>query len=118
MLDWRQDFGGLLRGGDMYYDFGKLAHNLVVNHDIISRNLFAISTEGDMITCDIQRKPHLVECEKVLETFLAEQGFDKKKVQVIRALIWLSMSPLHHDAFNPFLFYFGKLHLWQALQNP
>lgn len=118
LLDWRQDFGGQLRGGDMYYDLGKLAHNLVVNHDIISRNLFAISVEGDMITCDIQRKPHLVECEKVLETFLAEEGFDKKKVQVIRALIWLSMSPLHHDAFNPFLFYFGKLHLWQALQNP
>ena len=30
LLDWRQDFSGLLRAGDMYYDLAKLNHNLTV----------------------------------------------------------------------------------------
>lgn len=34
-FDWRQSFGGLLKSGDIYYDFSKLNHNLTVNHEII-----------------------------------------------------------------------------------
>jgi choline kinase len=34
-LDWRQDFGGDLFVGDIYYDFAKLMHGLIINHEII-----------------------------------------------------------------------------------
>jgi dTDP-glucose pyrophosphorylase len=117
LLDWRQDFGGLLESGDMYYDLGKLAHNLVVNHDVISKNLYSIKITKEDIVCDIMRKNNLVECELIMDKFLKKQKLDVRKVKILRALIWLNMSPLHHEPFNLFLYYFGKLSLWKALNE-
>lgn len=117
LLDWRQDFGGLLKGGDIYYDLAKLAHNLFVNHEIISDNKFTVSIEEGNVSYSIERKENLIECEKILEEFLINEGLDKKKVEILRALIWLNMSPLHHQPFDLFLFYLGKHSLWKALAN-
>lgn len=115
LLDWRQDFGGLLRAGDMYYDLAKLAHNLVVNHDMVHKNLFTVSNNAGAIACDIQRKPELADCEKILFDFLEKEGYDAEKVKILRGLIWLNMSPLHHYPFNVFLYYFGKWNLWRTI---
>jgi len=117
LLDWRQDFGGLLKAGDMYYDLAKLNHNLTVNHDIINQNLFSIEINDDLVKCDILRKENLVACQKVLLEFLKKENYNYKKVKLLTALIWLNMSPLHHHPFNLFLFYFGKLNLWRAIQE-
>ena len=32
-LDWRQDFGGDIKNGDIYYDFAKLLHGLIISHE-------------------------------------------------------------------------------------
>ncbi len=117
LLDWRQDFGGLLKTGDMYYDLAKLYHNLVVNHDIVTQNRFAIKIKGNSVTCSIDRKPHLVECEKTFDEFIISKGNDLNKIKILRAIIWLNMSPLHHYPFNIFLFYFGKYNLYKALNE-
>lgn len=117
LLDWRQNFGGLLKSGDKYYDLAKLNHNLTVNHEIINKDLFTIEIKKNEISCDILRKENLVQCQKSLNRFLEENGYDKKRVQILTALIWLNMSPLHHHPFDLFLFYFGKLNLWRALNE-
>lgn len=117
LLDWRQNFGGLLKAGDIYYDFAKLNHNLVVNHDIVNRNLFSVDVDKNVISCDILRKENLVSCQKALFDFMGKGGYDSKKVRILTALIWLNMSPLHHYPFNLFLYYFGKLNLWRALKS-
>ncbi|MDD2766374.1 MAG: nucleoside-diphosphate-sugar pyrophosphorylase [Candidatus Moranbacteria bacterium] len=117
LLDWRQNFGGLLKSGDMYYDLSKLNHNLTVNHEIVNNDLFKIEIEKDEVTCDIHRKENLVQCQKALFEFLQKNGYDTKKVKILTALIWLNMSPLHHHPFDLFLFYFGKLNLWRALNE-
>lgn len=117
LLDWRQNFGGLLKAGDLYYDLAKLNHNLTVNHDIIDQNLFVIEDKGSHIICDIFRKENLVECQKVLFNFISKEKLDPEKVRVLTALVWLNMSPLHHHPFNLFLYYFGKLNLWRALNR-
>lgn len=116
LIDWRQDFGGLLSSGDMYYDLAKLNHNLMVNHDLVDKEHFYVrhKANGD-IECEILVKHSLAECRRVLVDFLNKNGYDKKKVGVLTALIWLNMSPLHHHPFNIFLFHFGKYHLWRAL---
>jgi NDP-sugar pyrophosphorylase family protein len=114
LLDWRQDFGGLLKSGDLYYDLGKLNHNLTVNHDLINKNLFTIRVRKDGIICDVLRKNNLVDCEKVFWEFVKKNGYDGKKIKLITSLIWLSMSPLHTHPFDLFLFYFGKYNLWRA----
>lgn len=117
LLDWRQDFGGLIKAGDMYYDLAKLNHNLTVNHGIINDNLFTITVRDDHVECDILRKERLVQCQQVFFDFLRERGLDQQKVRMLTALIWLNMSPLHHHPFDLFLFYFGKLNLWNAIQH-
>jgi hypothetical protein len=117
LIDWRQNFGGLLKAGDVYYDLAKLNHNLIVNHHIISENLFTIKMDADSITCDILRKENLVQCQKLLFDFIRKEGYDESKVKVLTGIIWLNMSPLHHHPFDLFLFYFGKLYLWRALNE-
>ena len=117
LLDWRQNFGGLLKSGDMYYDLSKLNHNLTVNHEIVNNDLFTIEADENGVICDIFRKENLVQCQKVLFEFLDKNGYNSKKVKILTALIWLNMSPLHHHPFDRFLFYFGKLNLWRALNE-
>ena len=117
LLDWRQNFGGLLKAGDMYYDLSKLNHNLTVNHDIVNSDLFTIDIDGDNVECDILRKENHVQCQRVLHDFLKEHGYDLPKVKAMTALIWLNMSPLHHHPFDLFLYYFGRLNLWRAIRG-
>jgi len=118
LLDWRQNFGGLLEAGDMYYDLAKANHNLVVNHDVVNKNLFNIDfSENGEIKCDIMRRENMVACQKILDEFVRKEGFDADKVSVLTSLIWLNMSPLHHHPFNMFLYYFGKLNLWRAVKS-
>lgn len=116
LLDWRQNFGGLYKAGDMYYDLSKLNHNLTVNHGIVNEGLFTIEIKKDIVNCDILRKHNLVLCQDVLANFLKEENYDIRKVKVLTALIWLNMSPLHHHPLDLFLYYFGKLNLWKAIQ--
>ena len=71
-LDWRQDFGGNLAVGDMYYDFAKLLHGLVVNHEIIANNLFEVQWLKNEITFDFHRKQSLVECENYFFQWLSQ----------------------------------------------
>lgn len=117
LIDWRQDFGGLLRVGDRYYDLAKLNHNLTVNHRVINQNLFTVDAKGKAVSCSIMRPSSLVECQEVFNEFLEKNTYDRAKVDTLTALIWLNMAPLHHYPFNFFLYYFGKLHLWRALQK-
>lgn len=117
LLDWRQDFGGLIEYGDLYYDLGKLNHNLVINHDIVNNNCFKIQNHDDMVECDILRSHKLVQCQEILRKFIKENNLDVQKVEIITALIWLNMSPLHQYPLNQFLFYFGKYNLYKALNG-
>ncbi len=118
LIDWRHNFGGLLVSGDRYYDLAKLNHNLTVNHEIVSANNFSIVVEADnVVTCDILRKNNLVECQSILFDFIASEGLDGNRVKLLTSIAWLNMSPLHHKPYDQFLYYFSKLHLWQALRN-
>lgn len=119
LLDWDQSFGGLLRSGDIYYDLSKLNHSLIVTHDIVDKNLFTFSKEGDEINCDILRSDNLVSCQNLLFDFIQEENFDKYKVLALTAIIWLNMAPLHPVPlnFNFFLYYFGKLCLYRELKH-
>ena len=117
LVDWRQDFGGLIEVGDIYYDLAKLNHNLIVNHDIISANQFTINMSKHSIECDILRRNQLVDCQLELHKFINNNSFEIDKVKILTGIIWLNMSPLHHHPFNLFLYYFGKYNLWKALKE-
>lgn len=117
LLDWRQDFGGLLRAGDVYYDLAKLNHNLTVSHDVVFENQFKVKVRGSTVSCDIMRSNNLIDCQKVLWKFIEAEGLDLKKVKILSALIWLNSSPLHHHPYTLFLYFFGRLNLWKAVNE-
>jgi choline kinase len=112
LIDWRQDFAGDLEIGDVYYDLAKLNHNLIVNHDIVSKNLFNPSSNN----CYILTNSTLNECKELLHSFIVENLYDLKKVHILTSLIWINMAPLHEYPFNNFLFNFGKYNLHKNLK--
>jgi len=110
-VDPRGKFGdGLF--GDVYYDLAKLNHNLTVNHDIVSKNLFNPSSNN----CYILTNSTLNECKEILHSFITENLYDLKKVRILTSLIWINMAPLHEYPFNNFLFNFGKYNLYKNLK--
>ena len=117
LLDWRPNFGGLLKAGDIYYDLAKLNHNLIINHSVISRNLFEVRISGENINCDLLVKENLLQCQNVLFDFLSRKGYDLKKIKLLTSLVWFRSAPLHHEPYDSFLFYFAKLNLWRILNN-
>ena len=115
LLDWRQDFGGNIYLGDIYYDLGKLNHNLTFNHNIVNKGLYKIENNENIII-DILTSFNLNNCKNILKQFCESNNFDFNKVEIISSIIWLNMSPLHSYPLNLFLFYFGKYNLYKQLK--
>lgn len=107
-LDWRQEFGGSLSTGDIYYDFAKLLHGLIICHELIAKNHFSVNWGPEEIYFDFFRKQVLVDCEKYFLFWLEENQFDKRKVIVLTALIYLNIAALHHFPYSLLLFSLGK----------
>lgn len=117
LIDWRQDFGGEIQNGDIYYDLAKLNHNLIFNHNIVKDGNFFVNKSNNQIRCDILRSNNLLNCQTILHNFILKHNFDLKKVQILTSIVWLNMSPLHENKISNFLFYFGKLNLYKILNN-
>lgn len=116
-LDWRQEFGGSLNTGDIYYDFAKLLHGLIISHELIARDHFWVNWEQDNINYDFYRKQVLVECEQYFGQWLESEGFDRKKVWVLTALVYLNIAALHHYPYSLLLFALGKSMLSKELER-
>lgn len=115
LIDWRQDFGGNLEFGDVYYDLAKLNHSLHINHGLVQNGNYFISAEKSEVKCGILRKDVHVDMELNLQKYVNDENLSWNKIQILTALIWLNMSPLHHHPFDKFLFYYGRYNLWRAL---
>ena len=116
-LDWRQNFGGDLSTGDVYYDLAKLLHGLIISHELIARGLYSVEWRTTEIVYDFHRKQILVECERRFVQWLAVQGYDIKKVWMLTALIYLNIAALHHDPYSLLLYSLGKVILKKELES-
>lgn len=116
-LDWRQDFGGNLTTGDIYYDFAKLLHGLIICHELIAKDLYTVEWTKHEINFDFHRKQVLVECERHFAKWLEDEGYDRKKVWMLTALIYLNIAALHHHPYSSLLFGLGKSMLTNELEK-
>lgn len=116
-LDWRQNFGGSLEVGDIYYDFAKLNHGLIICHEIIAKELYYASWTDNEIRFDFNRKQKLVECEELFYKWLDNKGYDVNKVKLLTALIFLNICALHHYPYVILLYGLGKQMLYDVLQE-
>jgi NDP-sugar pyrophosphorylase family protein len=127
LIDWRQDFGGLLEFGDMYYDLAKFYSGLLFPHDIVKEKKYEISVKDKNVTykienCNIQafnEKYAKSYAEMILNNMVAKkhQDFDLNKMKQLAAIVLINMSPLHSYPLNVLLYYMGKEELFKSLQN-
>lgn len=108
LLDWRQDFGGLNKNGDIYYDLAKLWHGLIISHGIINQGGYDIDIDDRIVNFDLLRRQTLIDCEVWFQRYLESKHFDYHKVKVLTALIYLNIAVLHHQPYAEMLFHLGK----------
>jgi hypothetical protein len=113
LLDWRQEFGGSITTGDIYYDLAKLLHGLIVSHELITRHLYEVEWHDNEIRFDLLRRHILVECEQRYEEWLRDHGYEVRKVRLLTALVYLNIAALHHYPYCLLLYALGK----QMLKN-
>ena len=111
-LDWRQDFGGNIKFGDIYYDLAKLMHGLIIDHEIILENKFNIEINSDKLFFNFYRKFSHVECEKEFAKWLESNNYEIEKVYLLTSLIYLNIASLHHYPYDHLLFGLGYYMLW------
>jgi NDP-sugar pyrophosphorylase family protein len=111
LLDWRQEFGGRVDLGDLYYDLAKLYGGILLNYDFIKLNLLSYHEKSGRITIDFAQRFLSDTFEKILCEYIAGNGWDVRKVKVLVGLIYLNMSPLHHSPFDKMLYSLGRLML-------
>lgn len=108
LLDWRQDFAGLLSHGDLYYDLAKLYGGTLISYKLIKEAMFSFDMNENNVCYNYYLKNDLVEAREEFEHFLDSNGFDTNKVRLITALIFLNMSPLHEEPFDKMLYFMGR----------
>jgi CTP:phosphocholine cytidylyltransferase-like protein len=116
LLDWRQDFSGNVNYGDKYYDLAKLNGGMKVSYKSIKKGKFSYSknNQGDIvISHDVPKE--LVESRKIFRNFVNKKNLDIAKIDTLTSLIYLNMSPMHHEPFDHFIYNLGKLSLYKAL---
>jgi dTDP-glucose pyrophosphorylase len=116
LIDWRQDFNGIIESGDMNYDLAKLNHNLILNHEMLHNNYFKIDF-SKQINCDVYIKKSLIDCKNILRKFCEDKNINFNNIEILTSLIWLNMSPLHEHPLDMFLYYFGKYNLYLNIQE-
>jgi len=117
LLDWRQDFSNNLKFGDIYYDFAKLLHGMIVSHKIVHENKFKIILDDKETIVKIKLNKNNLTIIKIFKEWIIKNGYDYKKTRIICGLIYLNISSLHHYPYSIFLFYLGKLVIFNALNN-
>ena len=117
LLDWRQDFGGLTNVGDLYYDLSKLYGGMIISYQLIKTGQFSFDMSGSSIHYNYIVKNDLLEAKDEYESFIKKNGFDLNKIKILTSLIFLNMSPLHHEPFNLMLYHLGKTMLYKSLKQ-
>lgn len=116
LLDWRDDFGGSIEYGDLYYDLAKLYGGLTISYAEIKEGKFHIEEDGVNIAFDFAVSHLLNESRVEFEKFVKE-SFNFKKIEVIRSLIFLNMAPLHTEPFDRLLYFMGLYYLDKSFKK-
>ena len=116
-IDWRDNFGGNIKLGDIYYEFSKLDHALIVNGEKIRKKKYFIKVYNKKINYNFQKNKKLLKFRKIFHLFLQKNNYDVYKVKLLSSLIYLNIAPLHDWPYSNLLYYHGKLNLFKLLKK-
>lgn len=112
LLDWRQNFNSNLHVGDIYYDLAKIKHGILINHKDVVNNRYSYNfLDDDKVKLNLKISKNYKNLLNQINDWILNNNYDIKKVNIITALIFLNISPLHHYPYSTFLFFLGKLML-------
>jgi NDP-sugar pyrophosphorylase family protein len=120
-LDWRQDFGGSIEYGDIYYDFAKMYHSFLFPHPSVKAGKFYVYKRPhkdlgwEKIKTFVEVPYHIEKCKDIFEEFLVDNGYNLWKTKILTAIVLLNMSPLHESPMDEYLYYFAKSYLHEVL---
>ena len=117
MLDWRQNFGGIIEYGDVHYDLAKLKHGFIISHEMVNEELYRTDIDGNVINFYFMRKNVLSNIERMFDDFIRKMGYNLKQVNTLTALIYLNVAALHHHPYSDLLYYLGKTMLSDVLEE-
>ena len=118
LIDWREDFGGNVNYGDLYYDLAKMYGGIEMNYDIIKKGKFYYLEKENNISYNYDsRKILMNKIKKQFNKFLITNDFLLEKVEILKCIIYLNMSPLHEYPFDKLLFSHGKYELFKILRK-
>ena len=117
LLDWRQDFSGLIDYGDMYYDLAKLNGGLYISYKKIKQNKFNFKLKKNAINLEMEKNKFLEDSKKIFNKFVHENNLDLKKIEILTGIIFLNMSPMHNEPFSHYVYNLGKKHLFYSISK-
>lgn len=101
VIDPRGKFGTYDIYGDSRYELAKLFHSVDGKYDYIIKDRFDLRYEGNNINYSIQDADRDFDLYIVFTNIFSEEiGKDLKKIELIEALLFLSMIPLHGESFE------------------
>ena len=115
LIDWRSDFNGSLKSGDLYYDLAKIYAGTQMSYFEIKKGNFRFERIENKITYDFFYSNNLKESQQILEEYFRKKKYDINKIKLISALIFLNMSPLHSHPFSEMLYFHSILQLKKYL---
>lgn len=116
VIDWRQEFGGNILYGDIYYDLAKMYGGLIIDYSKVKQNQFGIKQEGTSVYLDIPYTDDFEYYQTKIVEYIKNKGYNINKVKMLIPVIYWNMSPLHTAPFDMFLWYLGIL-MFQNLEN-
>ena len=117
LIDWREDFDGNIKSGDMYYDLSKLMGGMILNYSLIKKNEFKLYDKNGHINIDFGTNFIHDSFIQKLNSFIISKNMDTDKVITIVSLIFLNMSPLHHPPFDKVLYYLSILQMTKLINK-
>ena len=108
LIDWRPDFDGIIQFGDLNYDFAKLLGGMYINYKEIKKNNFTVKKQKtNKYYVKFPQTKNIKTLLPILKKYISKRS-NFAKIELIRALIYLNMSPLHKAPFSEGLFLFSK----------
>ena len=108
-IDWRTDFGGD-KYGDVYYDIAKMMGGILLDYQAVKEHKLQFAEDNSVAIlndCSIDDADQYVE---QLKNWCLDKNLDWNKIQLLVAIIYLNMSPLHDAPFDKYLFALAQLH--------
>ncbi len=103
LIDPRGRFGAFDIYGDFRYELAKLFHSVDGKYDYMIKDLFQAEydTEEPSVAFTIQERARKFDIFNLFRNSFADEiGADLKKIELIEALLFLSMIPLHNESLD------------------